>query len=93
MKINMKIATILPYKENYTNIGPGAVSLWVNDFLKYSKFKNKITIFGNTNNKNYLSKNYKNIKIDKINSRIFSSTNEYTNKLINHLNKEKLECP
>jgi glycosyltransferase involved in cell wall biosynthesis len=91
MKINMKIATILPYKENYTNIGPGAVSLWVNDFLKYSKFKNKITIFGNTNNKNYLSKNYKNIKIDKINSRIFSSTNEYTNKLINHLNKEKYD--
>ena len=33
----IKIATILPYKENYTHGGAGAVSLWVSSFLKYSK--------------------------------------------------------
>ena len=87
----MKIATILPYKENYTTKGPGAVSLWVSDFLKYSKFKKDITVYGSTNHRNYLSKNYINVKIDKIKSRFFSSTNEYTKKLIYHLNKEKFD--
>jgi len=29
----MKIASILPYKENYSNKNAGAVSLWVSDFM------------------------------------------------------------
>ena len=42
----MKIASILPYKENYTKKGAGAVSLWISDFMKYSKYKKNITVFG-----------------------------------------------
>ena len=43
----MKIASILPYKENYTSKGAGAVSLWVKDFMKFSKYKNKLMISKN----------------------------------------------
>ena len=81
----MKIATILPYKENYTKKGAGAVSLWIHDFMNYSKFKKDITVFGNTNNKNFLTNNYINIKLDTINSKIYSSTNEYSNNIIKYL--------
>ena len=56
----MKIASILPYKENYTLRGAGAVALWISDFIKNSVYKKKNFIIGSTNNKNYLSKNYKN---------------------------------
>ena len=41
---NIKIATILPYKENYTFSKAQAAAIWVADFFKYSKFK-KIIIF------------------------------------------------
>ena len=34
-----KIATILPYKENYSRKKAAAASLWVYEFRKYSKFK------------------------------------------------------
>ena len=80
----MKIATILPYKENYTKKGAGAVSLWIHDFMNYSKFKKDITVFGHTNNKNFLTSNYINIKLDTINSKIYSSTNEYSNNIIKY---------
>ena len=30
----LKIATILPYKENYTNENASAASLWVSEFFK-----------------------------------------------------------
>ena len=33
-----KIAILLPYKENFSPIYPGAVSLFVNDTLKISKY-------------------------------------------------------
>ena len=33
----MKIATILPYKENYTFSRAQAAAIWVSDFFKYSK--------------------------------------------------------
>ena len=36
-----KIATILPYKENYSLSKAAAGSLWVCDFFKHSKLKNK----------------------------------------------------
>ena len=44
----MKIAILLPYKENFSPDYPGAVSLFVNDTLEYSKFKKEITVFGQT---------------------------------------------
>ena len=61
----MKIAILLPYKENYSPNFSGAVSIHVSNLYKYSKFKKNITIWGNTKNKNYLSNNYKNISISK----------------------------
>ena len=61
----MKISILLPYKENFTHEAAGAVSLFVHQIWNVSKYKKKITIFGNTNYKKYLNKNYKNIKFEK----------------------------
>ena len=61
----MKISILLPYKENYSIKYPGAVSLFVSDLYKKSSFKKDIKIFGNTDYKSFLSKNYINIKISK----------------------------
>ena len=36
MKPRLKIATILPYKENYTFSKAQAAAIWVCDFFKYS---------------------------------------------------------
>ena len=47
----MKIASILPYKENYTLKGAGAVALWISDFIKYSEYKRNTYIIGSTKNK------------------------------------------
>ena len=44
----MKISILLPYKENFSPIYPGAVSLFVNDTTEISRYKKYITIFGNT---------------------------------------------
>ena len=57
----MKISILLPYKENYSPTYAGAVSLFVNATSKISKYKKKITIYGSTNYKDKLSKNYYNI--------------------------------
>ena len=78
----MKIASILPYKENYTKNGSGAVSLWVSEFLRDSIYKKDTLIIGSTKNKNYLSKNYYNIEINNINSKLSSTTKEYSIKII-----------
>ena len=76
----MNISILLPYKEDYTPKYSGAVSIHVSNLLKYSKFKDTTTVFGNTKKKNYLSKNFFNIKI---NSNIFSSNNKkYLEKFI-----------
>ncbi len=79
----MKIASILPYKENYTLRGAGAVALWISDFIRDSEYKKDIYIIGSTKNKNYLTKNY--INIDKIDSKLNSTTKEYSNKIINKI--------
>ena len=87
----MKIASILPYKENYTKEGAGAVALWVKEFLVYSKYKKTTTVYGFTLNKNYLSNHYKNIKISTINSKIYSTTKEYSKKLQSVVKEEKFD--
>ena len=61
----MKISILLPYKENFSPNYPGAVSLFVNDTLKLSKFKKKVKVYGNTHYKEKFSKNYRNIKLKK----------------------------
>ena len=75
-----KILTILPYKENYAQGYAAAASLWVYDFLKFSKFKKNNTIVGSTNHKNYLSKNYININLKNI-SKFTSKTKSYCDKI------------
>ena len=40
----LKIATILPYKENYSFEKASAASLWVAEYFKNSKFKKYNTI-------------------------------------------------
>ncbi len=82
MKNKLNIATILPYKENYTFSKAQAAAIWVKDFFQYSKHKNNNYIFGNTNSKDYLTKNYVNIKINSLKSKFTSSTIEYCNNFI-----------
>ena len=53
----LKIATILPYKENYSVDKASAASLWVSEFYKKSRFKNNNFIFGHTKSNQYLTKN------------------------------------
>ena len=61
----MKISILLPYKENFSPIYAGAVSLFVKDTMKLSKFRNCITVFGNTNLKKIYKLSYKNIHLNK----------------------------
>ncbi len=81
----MKIASILPYKENYTKQGAGAVALWISDFMRDSIYKRNTFVFGNTKNKNFLTKNYTNINISNVNSRLNSTTKEYSSKIIKRI--------
>ena len=85
----MKISILLPYKENFSPIYPGAVSLFVKDTLKFSNYKNKTTIFGSTKLKKQFKFKYKNIPLTKF--RILSSSKKYVNEFIklekiNHAN-------
>ena len=77
----MKISILLPYKENYTDNAAGAVSLFINDTAKLSKFKKNIRIFGSTTFKSLLSKNYTNIELNQ-NSLFQSQSRFYVNKFI-----------
>ncbi len=61
----MKISILLPYKENFSPIYPGAVSLFVNDTSNISKYKKDITVYGNTNFKKKFKIKYKNIFLKK----------------------------
>ena len=83
-----KIASILPYKENYTTSKAQAAALWVSDFYKFSKFK-KNNFFENTDKKDYLTKNYINIPL-KLKSKFYSTTNEYCDEFLK-INKKKFD--
>ena len=85
----IKIATVLPYKENYSTEKASAASLWVSEFYKKSKFKKNNFIYGHTKSKKYLTKNYININLSNLKSKIKSTTNEYADKLIKEFNYKK----
>ena len=87
----MKIATILPYKENYTFSKAQAAAIWVCDFFKHSKFKETNYIFGNTATKDYLTKNYVNIDISNLKSKLSSTTKEYCRNIISKIKNENFE--
>ena len=76
----MKISILLPYKENFSPDYPGAVSLFVYETSKISKFKKNIIVYGNTNYKKTFNLKYININIKK---ELFNSqTKNYVNDFI-----------
>ncbi len=82
----MKISILLPYKENFSPEYPGAVSLFVYETTKISKFKKNITVFGNTDCKERFPIKYINIQTKK--NILSSQTKNYVKKFIN-LEKKK----
>jgi len=74
----VKIAILLPYKENFSPEYPGAVSLFVNETSKISKYKKEIIVFGNTNYKKRYNLKYININL--IKNPLISQTREYVKK-------------
>ena len=76
----MKISILLPYKENFTINKSGAVSLFIKDLVKHKIKKNKIKVYGDTNEKKYLDNCYVNLGIKK---NFFRSTsNTYIDKFL-----------
>ena len=69
----MKISILLPYKENFSPSGAGAVSLFVNDITNVSIYKKSTFVFGSTDSKKKLSKNYVNLELNK---KLFQSTSK-----------------
>ena len=83
----MKISILLPFKENYSPSYAGAVSLFINDTLKYSKFKKNITVYGFTEFKKKFKNKYVNIYVQK---KLFKSQNkDYVKKFIEIEKKQK----
>ena len=81
----MKISVLLPYKENFSEKYAGAVSLFVKDTVKNSKYFHTTYVFGNTSYKKTFLKNYINVDLKK---HFFqSSSREYVKRFID---KEKI---
>ena len=76
----MKISILLPYKENFSPEYPGAVSLFVYETTKISRFKKDIIVFGNTNFVKKFPIRYKNISTKK--NILSSQTRDYVKKFI-----------
>ncbi len=76
----MKIAILLPYKENFSPEYPGAVSLFVYETTRISKFKKNITVYGSTSLKKRFPIKYKNIDLNK--NLFTSQTKKYVQKFI-----------
>ena len=85
----MNISILLPFKENYSKEMAGAVSLFVKDTSNISFFKNTIKIFGSTNSKKFLSKNYINLKPKK--NFLKSANKEYVKNFLTHPSLKETE--
>ena len=83
----MKIAILLPYKENFSSEYPGAVSLFVNETSQISKYKKKIIVFGNTKFKKKFKIKYVNINLSR--NPLASQTKAYVSSFINLQKKFK----
>ena len=82
----MKISILLPYKENFSSNYAGAVSLFVKDTVKNSKYKNNTYVYGNTDYKNKLLKNYVNLNLNK--TFYQSGSKLYVESFLKHENKK-----
>ena len=81
----MKISILLPLKENFSPSYAGAVSLFINDPLKISKYKFHTVVFGNTKFKDKFNLKYNNIELSR---NIFQSQNKrYVQRFIQLENK------
>ena len=79
----MKISILLPYKENFSSSYAGAVSLFLNDTTKLSKYKKFIKIYGNTDFKrDMLPNKYINLPFKKLFFQ--SSTKKYLDQFLKH---------
>ena len=85
----MKISILLPYKENFSPIYPGAVSIFLNSVIKKSKYKKFITVYGNTKLKKKYDIKYKNITIPRKIFGLGSQSSAYVNNFIKIENKKK----
>ena len=83
----MKISILLPYKENFSPIYPGAVSIFLNAVTKKSKFRKFITVYGNTKYKKIFPIKYKNISISNKILGLGSQTSKYIRNFIRLENK------
>jgi len=81
-----KSAIILPYKEIFSNKGFGAVSVWVKDYLKYTKLKDIIVFCKKLEGQKYLHKNI--IPIDVL-SKFYTNLN-YIKKINSKLTQIKI---
>ena len=81
----MKISILLPYKENFSPNYPGAVSIFLKDTIKNSRYKKNILVFGNTKYRKKLLKSYKNLVFKR--SFLKSSSKLYLNKFIDYEKK------
>ena len=83
----MKISILLPYKENFSSSYAGAVSLFLNDTTKLSKYEKFINIYGNTDfKKDLLPNKYINLPFQK---KFFqSSTKKYLDQFLQHEHKK-----
>ncbi len=85
---NKKSAIILPLKENFANKNFGAVSVWVSEYLKYSKLNTDIIFCRKLSKKEtYLNKNVIPISI---NSKYYTNLN-YIKKINLELINRKIE--
>ena len=84
----MNIAILLPYKENFTKTKAGAVSIFVNDTIKISKYKNDIKVYGYTSFKDRLN-NYVNLHITK--KFLNSTSSQYLNKFLVKIKNIKID--
>ena len=87
----MKISILLPYKENFSPIYPGAVSLFVKDTVKISKYKKNIIVYGNTNLKKVYALKYQNLNLPKKKDLLTSQSKKYVSKFIIEEQKNKSE--
>ena len=86
--ITTKIIILLPYKENFSTNTAGAVSIFVNDTNKLSKYKKNINVYGSTKSKLNLN-SYINIDLKK--NFLYSTSNQYLKNFIKHLPNEKID--
>ena len=76
----MKISILLPYKENFSPVYPGAVSLFVKDTANLSRYKKNIVVYGNTNFKKKFPIKYFNISLSSF--KFQSKSKQYVDKFI-----------